>query len=340
MRIATYNVEWFNTLFDDAGHLINDDSWSSRWNVTKAQQTKALGAVFQAMDLDAVMIIEAPDSSRRRDGEAALETFAKVFELRARKAVIGFDNDTQQEIAFLYDPDVMTAKHAPLGDPVGKKGSRDAPRFDGAFRLDLDIDAAPDIITWSKPPLEIEAITKAGQTLHLIGVHAKSKAPHGADNAAEATRISIENRRKQLAQCIWLRQRVDGHLERREDLIVMGDFNDGPGLDEYEKLFGRSGVEIVLGEGDALRLFDPHARIALGRRIGAMPSTSRFKRRDGPYLNALLDYIMVSANLRDLGPDWQIWHPFDHPACYENVPLREALLLASDHFPVVIDLPL
>jgi len=340
MRIATYNVEWFNTLFDDLGQLIKDDSWSGRWNVTKAQQTEALGGVFQAMDLDAVMIVEAPDSSRRRNGELALEAFAKAFDLRARKAIVGFENNTQQEIAFLYDPDLMDAKHVPLGDPVGKKGSRDAPRFDGAFRLDLDIDATPDIITWSKPPLEVAVTTKTGHLLHLIGVHAKSKAPHGADNAAEATRISIENRRKQLAQCIWLRQRVDGHLERGEDLIVMGDFNDGPGLDEYEKLFGRSGVEIVLGEGEALRLFDPHARIALGRRIGAMPSTSRFKHRGGPYLNALLDYIMVSSNLRDLGPHWQIWHPFDHPECYENVPLREALLLASDHFPVVLDLPI
>lgn len=234
----------------------------------------------------------------------------------------------------------MSAKHLPLGDPVGKKGSHDAPRFDGAFRLDLDIDATPDIIKWSKPPLEVEVTTATGQVLHLIGVHAKSKAPHGAQNDAEATRISIENRRKQLAQCIWLRQRVDGHLERQDDLIVLGDFNDGPGLDEYEKLFGRSGIEIVLGEGEALRLFDPHAQIALGRRMGARPSTSRFKRRDGPYLQALLDYVMVSPRLRDLGPDWQIWHPFDHPECYENVPLREALLAASDHFPVVIDLPI
>ena len=340
MKLATYNVEWFNTLFDDAGRLINDGTWSSRWSVTKAQQTAALGTVFQTMDLDAVMIVEAPDTSRHRDGTVALETFAKTFNLRARKAIIGFDNETQQEIAFLYDPDLMDAKHAPLGDPVGKKGSRDAPRFDGAFKLDLDIDATPDVITWSKPPLEVAVTTKTGQVLHLIGVHAKSKAPHGADSDAEATRISIENRRKQLAQCIWLRQRVDGHLQRGEDLIVMGDFNDGPGLDEYENLFGRSSVEIVLGEDEALRLFDPHARIALGRRMGAMPTTSRFKRRDEPYLNALLDYIMVSPILRDLGPHWQIWHPFDNPECYENIPLREALLLASDHFPVVIDLPL
>lgn len=340
MRLGTYNVEWFNTLFDDAGKLIDDDGWSGRWNITKAQQTKALGAVFQAMDLDGIMIIEAPDSSKHRDAVTALETFAKRFKLRARRAIIGFENDTQQEIAFLYDPDVMSAEHAPKGDPTGKKGSRDAPRFDGKFRLDLDVDATPDVITWSKPPLEVAVTTTSGISLNLIGVHAKSKAPHGANNAAEATRISIENRRKQLAQCIWLRQRVDAHLARGDDLLVLGDFNDGPGLDEYEKLFGRSGIEIVLGEGDAMRMFEPHARIALGQRIGVMPSTSRFKRRDGPYLQALLDYIMVSPRLRDLGPRWDIWHPFDTPHCYDNLELREALLAASDHFPVVIDLPL
>ena len=54
LRLATYNVEWFNTLFDDDGQLINDDSWSGRWNVTKAQQTAALGTVFQALDADGV----------------------------------------------------------------------------------------------------------------------------------------------------------------------------------------------------------------------------------------------------------------------------------------------
>ncbi|WP_370635030.1 hypothetical protein [Cognatishimia sp. MH4019] len=43
MRIATYNVEWFNSLFDDTGALIGGMTWSSRRDVTKAQQTQALG---------------------------------------------------------------------------------------------------------------------------------------------------------------------------------------------------------------------------------------------------------------------------------------------------------
>ncbi|MEJ6397683.1 endonuclease/exonuclease/phosphatase family protein [Yoonia sp. 208BN28-4] len=334
MRLATYNVEWFNTLFNDDGSLRDDDGWSGRWDVTRAQQIAALGTVFQAMDADAIMIIEAPDTSRHRSGVRALDTFAERFGLRARNPLIGFPNETQQEIALLYDPDKMTARHDPLGE-IDQSSA--APRFDMELRMDIDVDARPDIIRWSKPPLEV-ALDVGGKPLRLIGVHAKSKAPHGARDDAEASRISIQNRRKQLAQCIWLRQRVNQHLEAGEDLIVAGDFNDGPGLDEYEKLFGRSGVEIVLGEGDATPLFDPHAQMALSRRMGAIVSTARFKQRGGPYLQALLDYVMVSPRLRAQNPAWQIWHPFDHPACYENKPLRDALLLASDHFPVTLDL--
>ena len=49
MRIATYNVEWFNSLFDRHDRLIDDGSWSGRWDVTKAEQTAGLGVVFAAM---------------------------------------------------------------------------------------------------------------------------------------------------------------------------------------------------------------------------------------------------------------------------------------------------
>ena len=332
MRIATYNVEWFNTLFDDAGELLYNNSWSSRWNVTKAMQIDALARVFQAMDADAIMIIEAPDTSPSRNARRALATFARSFGLRAKEVLTGFANDTQQEIALLYDPFVVQAHHDP-------QATLDVPRFDTSFQMDVDTDAKPEAIVWSKPPLEV-ALTTAAGPVRLIGVHAKSKAPHGAASPQEATRISIENRRKQLAQCVWLRERVSQHLDAGEDLIVLGDFNDGPGLDEYEKLFGRSGVEIVLGEGSQISLFDPHAKLALSRKLGAMPTTARFKRKGEPFMEVLLDYVMVSPGLRERSPKWQIWHPFDHPDCYADPELRQALLDASDHFPVILDIDL
>ncbi|HCQ65338.1 MAG TPA: endonuclease [Rhodobacteraceae bacterium] len=342
-RIATYNVEWFNALFDDDGSLLEDNEWSSRQDVKRRQQLAALGIVFTALDADAVIVIEAPDDNRKRSTVRALESFAQTYGLRARKALLGFRNDTQQEIALLYNPDVFAAVHDPLGEETGKKGARDAPRFDGVFRFDVDIDASPELITFSKPPLEA-ALTflETGAWLRLVGVHVKSKAPIGARNPDEVMRLSIQNRQKQLAQCVWLRQRVDQYLAMGVPLIVLGDFNDGPGLDEYEKLFGRSGVEIVLGEDGREELFDPHARMALGRRVGAMPATARFYlHHEKRYIQALVDYVMISPDLRANGsPRWRIWHPFDDPACYNTPELREALLTASDHFPVSIDLDL
>jgi endonuclease/exonuclease/phosphatase family metal-dependent hydrolase len=323
MKLATYNVEWFNSLFNDDGQLINDKSWSSRWNVTKAAQTKAISRVFKFMDADAIMIIEAPDSSRNRNGDKALEAFARTYGLRTTAAVSGFTNDTQQEISLLYDPKELNVSHTPHGTDA-------YPAFD---QLHGDI-------VWSKPPLEVTlSPQKKGQPVHLIGVHAKSKAPHGAKTDDQAVKFSIENRRKQLAQCTWLRGRVDELLTADIPLIVMGDFNDGPGLDQYEKHFGKSGVEIVLGDDTQTQLFDPHAHMALTTRIGTAPSTSRFLIRDERrYLNALLDYIMVSPDLNAQNPEWRILHPFDDPDCWANKKLRDALLTASDHFPVTITL--
>lgn len=330
MRIATYNVEWFSNLFDDNGNLLDDNGWSGRHKVRRHEQIEALAIVFTALDADAVMIIEAPDSHRRRDGASALETFAETVGLRARKAVMGFVNDTQQEIAFLYDPAAMKVRHDPVGEP----------RFDNDYRIDLDVDAAPERVRWSKPPLELAVETASGNALRIIGVHAKSKAPHGARSPEQIMRLAIENRRKQLAQCIWLRERVEDHLDAGDSLIVLGDFNDGPGLDEYEKLFGRSGVEIVLGSAEEGQLYDPHAEAVISRPVGGvMPASARFWIADrNRWMQTLLDYVMVSPDLRDKARDWRIWHPFEDPICYRTPELREALLTASDHFPVSVEL--
>ncbi|WP_120503690.1 endonuclease/exonuclease/phosphatase family protein [Sulfitobacter mediterraneus] len=338
MRIATYNIEWFSSLFDDEDQLFGDVGWSARYNVTRAQQTQALGRVFQALDADAVMIIEAPDQSKNRSTIKALTGFATHFGLRARDAVIGFPNDTQQEIALLFDPDVMKVRHDPQGVASGPEGAKGAPRFDGALRIDLDIDATEDRVVFSKPPLELAIETAGGFAFRMIGAHLKSKAPHGASNPAEVMSFAIANRRKQLAQAIWLRGRIEDHLRDAVPLVVLGDLNDGPGLDEFEHLFGRSSVEIVMGDDGPDALFDPHARQALSRRLGAMPTTSRFWiRPEKRFLQALLDYIMVTPHFRQRGAAWRIWHPLDDPDCWHTPELRDALVTASDHFPVTLE---
>jgi len=342
LRLATYNIEWFNALFDDRGRILEDGELSARYKTSRRDQLGAIAIVLTALNADGILIVEAPDQGSRRSTVRALENFARHFGLRTRKALHGFTSETEQEIAFLYDPARLSASHIPLGEPAPAHGADGAPRFDTTLRADLDLDGVAEQIRFSKPPLEL-ALTIRGQRLHLIGVHAKSKAPHGQISPAQFTRISIENRRKQLAECQWLRRRIDTQLEAGDSMIVLGDFNDGPGLDEYEKLFGHSGVEIAMGLDEApdRRLFDPHACMALARRTGFSPTTARFwlapQRR---YFEALLDFIMVSPDLAARRPDWRIWHPYNDPAVMAVPELRDALLTASDHFPVTIDLPL
>ena len=340
LRLATYNVEWMNALFDNAGRLLLDREPSARYKVTRAEQLEALAMVFTALDSDGVMIIEAPDTSHKRSTVTALQNFARHFGLRTRKALIGFASHTEQEIAFLYDPDRLTAAHDPRGPPAPARGATGAPRFDTGLRYDFNDDGEDELITVSKPPLEL-AVQADGRHLRLIGVHAKSKAPHGRVSPEEFRRISIENRRKQLAECHWLRLRTEEHLAAGESLMVMGDFNDGPGIDQYERSFGKSGVEVVLGatKPAALRMTDPHARMVLTQAIGLHPTTARFWLAPRKvYFEALLDFIMVSPDLAATSPTWRIWHPFNDPKIVQVPELRDAILTASDHFPVTLDL--
>jgi exonuclease III len=58
------------------------------------------------------------------------------------------------------------------------------------------------------------------------------------------------------------------------------------------------------------------------------------------FYEALIDFIMVSPDLAKNAPKWRIWHPIRDVEIAQNIPLAQALLTASDHFPVTIDLPL
>ena len=332
MRIATYNIEWFDALFDRNANPLIDQKWSSRYNVTRADQWHAVGQVMRAIDADCILVVEAPNHKTGRSTVDMLERFADEFGLRAAQAALGFTNDTQQELAFLFDLHRCSIRHVPMSAP-------DFPRFDGTYAIDLDVDAVTDPIRFSEPPFEAELVCHNGRRITLIGAHLKSKAPHGAKSKDEAMLISIANRRKQLAQALWIRGRVDQVLDEGAEVIVLGDLNDGPGLDVYEELFARSSVEIIMGQSQepAKQLFDPHA-MQMIEKTGANPFSARFYHaRDGVPLDALLDYILVGPSFGKQANNWRIWNPHSDPKLRANSSLQQALITASDHFPITFD---
>ena len=325
LRIASYNVEWFAGLFGPEDVLLRDDSWSRRRDVTKAQQAQAIADVIRRVDPDILMIVEGPDHGSENSTTRALETFAKTFGLRQSQALHGFPNGTRQELALMFDPARVTMRHMPIGEPFEPRQGdapielKDlnaddyAPRFDSLLPLDIDDDNRIDLHRFSKPPLEAE-VKVGAQKLRFIGVHAKSKAPHGARSEAEAVQMHIANRRKQLAQCEWIRRRVEYHLDRNDPVVVLGDFNDGPGIDQYERLFGRSGVELVMGPAGnpARQLRNPFVSERIRPGFGPRPASARFfLHQEKRWLNALIDFVMISPDLEQAASDWRIWHPFD-----------------------------
>lgn len=363
LRLATYNVEWFTHLFDRHDRLKYDDKWSARYNVTRAQQADAVAAVLSAVDADLFLITEAPNDGvkSKRSTVQALEHFASVYRLRQRKALIGFPSPTYQEIALLYDPERLEARHDPIGEPLTAEAAAEvepfhrsdehawgqvfpgAPRFDGVFPWDVDgAGGEPgerELNLFSKPPLEAAVRDRVfGWDFRLIGAHLKSKNPrfNGPEktiSAEELESAALDTRRKHLGQSVWLRARVAEHLAAGENLVVLGDFNDGPGLDAYEAELGHSGLDLIYGAEAP-----PEDQLAMpGER---MHPTTRFWRRDiEAYDEAAIDFVLLSRELAArCDPAWTVWHPDAEPRVAGNPALRQAIETASDHYPVSVDL--
>ncbi|MEM1164074.1 MAG: endonuclease/exonuclease/phosphatase family protein, partial [Pseudomonadota bacterium] len=289
LRIATWNICWFASLFDDQDRLVADDGSSGLYGVTRRRQAEAIARVMARIDADLLAIIEAPNTGKIQSTTRALTRFANAADLRQTGALTGFPSETEQEIALLFDPARIAARHVPVGVPLGEEAAAranpdPAPRFDSVYPLDLDGDGEIDLHRFSKPPLEAEVRIDGHEIpVRLIAVHAKSKAPHGAQSERDAARISLLNRRKQLAQCAWLRARLDQHLTDGDHVIALGDFNDGPGLDKYERVFGRSGIEIVAAPDSPASMQMRTPFLVPPRPSRGRPATARFfsRQKDG-----------------------------------------------------------
>lgn len=330
MRIMSYNIEWFDECFEDDNSL--------KTTPEAASKLDAVAAVLTAIDPDLIGVTEGPNTTTttgERDTVEALKNFATAKGLRQADAMIGFPSAGRQEIAAMFDPNVCSLEH----DPGGKTGHRTNPPFNEAFQADSDADGIKELYKHYRPPLEAK-VSRAdgGEDFWVLVAHAKSKGIFSAMDRVHFERASDRNRRKLFAECSSIRLRVDEWLNDGRSVVVMGDINDGPGFDYYESRFGRSAVELILGDTFDL---DGMMRYPIGRpkfgRYGWEPSTARFTDNyTGDKVNALIDHIIVSAGITPAdGYGALVWNPFQLDAAK---PHKQVLLDASDHFPVTYDI--
>jgi len=336
LNIATYNVEWMVNLFTNQGEPKTDGEGGDR--------SKLLAEVVKIMAPDILGIVEGPDTtvSGSKLASEQLEAWAELHGLDSHyKGVHGFSSGGRQELCALYRSDKVTVAHKPVLDQ--KKDP-----FNESFLVDTNDSLIKEQYKHYRPPMELSVQPAAGgdELARIIVAHAKSKGIFDNVDLARYEQISARNRKKLYAECMSIRNRVDQWFKNKPEskIIVMGDINDGFGMDYYEQKFSRSAVEILLGDiwqpERILKHVLPKPKLG---KYGWTPSTSRFRDKlTEDNFNVLIDHILVSQNIEVL--DATVWNPYldqkDDVKNNEINSIKYALKNASDHFPVSINVML
>lgn len=331
LTVCTYNIENFNKCFTETNDLDEDTSLEYEIDgdtVDTGDKLDAVATILRAIDADLVGLVEAPATvtDARQSTVAALERFSDAYDIPQTAASMGYQAPGTQELAVVFNESTIESV-----DHISRDGTDSAtPPFDGEFITDTDRDGIEEIHDFYRPPFEAEvSLADSGQTFRLILGHVKSKSTYGIADRLYREREALANRRKIFAQCMWIRNRVE-ELIQEHSVVVMGDFNDGPGFDQYERRFGRTGIEIVIGD-----LFQPGKilRSAYGRPTwdgeGWDPYTARFY-NDWGVDEVPIDYVLATEDLTT--GRGQVWNTDEHPD------LSTSLEIASDHFPVSMEL--
>ncbi|MHA7128379.1 endonuclease/exonuclease/phosphatase family protein [Algoriphagus namhaensis] len=326
LKIAVFNVKWMRDLFTSDGEP----------NQTGKDHERSLqlAKIFRAMQPDFIGIVEGPNTlvNLSKTASGQLEAWLQVYVPESPlKGIHGFPSPGQQELCALYDPTKMKVLFTPE--------TRAGKRFDEPFLMDTTNRLIKEQYKHYRPPLELTILgTDDTFISRVIIAHTKSKGIFDMVDYARFEQISSRDRLKLFAECMSIRDRCDEYLEKGQEVIVMGDINDGFELDFYENRFSKSAVEILLGDTwkpeFILKSVLPKPRL---NSYGWTPNSSRYRDRiTGDQVNVLIDHILVSQGL--LAKNGKVWNPYLEKEDPVISGLKNELMDASDHFPVVCEI--
>lgn len=333
LKVAVYNVEWMSRLFDSSGIPITTGAGAAR--------AAQLGKVVAKMSPDILGIVEGPDTtvSGSKSASRQLEKWAASQGLHPRyKGVHGFPSKGRQELCVLYRSDKVKIAFKPE-----RRKSKNP--FEDQFLVDTSDTLIKEAYKHYRAPLELQVLSLTSppkEVARIIVAHTKSKGIFESVDIARFEQLSERNRKKLYAECLSIRERCDQWLtdEPKRNIVVMGDINDGAGMDYYERRFSRSAVELLMGdpwEPDIqLKHILPKPKID---SKGWVPYSSDFRDTLTEFrVNVLIDHILVSRSVKVI--DATVWNPHlkanSADAGIQSV--KKELDDASDHYPVMATL--
>ncbi|WP_299215463.1 endonuclease/exonuclease/phosphatase family protein [uncultured Aquimarina sp.] len=326
LRMAVYNVNWMRKLFHTDGTPITTGDAGKR--------SQQLATIINTINPDFIGITEGPDTlvNGSKTASIQLENWASHYGLNNNfKGIHGYPSSGQQELCALYDSSKIQVVFSPSKDPKNQ--------FNEPFLVDTTNKLIKEQYKHYRPPLEITISTISDDHFaKIIIAHTKSKGIFAPVDYAKFEQISERDRMRLYAECMSIRKKCNDYIEEGHNVIVMGDINDGIGMDFYENRFNKSAVEILLGD-----VWEPEMILTSvlpkpkWTSNGWKPSSSRYRDRiTEDYINVLIDHILISKNLKPRKA--KVWNPYAEKEDNIIQSISKDLKAASDHFPVVAEI--
>jgi len=338
MRIVNWNIEWMNNWFVGNGLV---DWRNSRTGIASvAALAQRVANAILALDPDLVTIQEGPSDFREMElfvnGYLTNEGGDPLYQIFG-----GLDGGAQKIYALVKQDGALTDVQL-AGDALTHG------LFD-EWLSDVDGDTVLEPYDFTRDPLVVDArVVATDEMVRVVSLHTKSKYVNqgrslwtNPDRRHEFVVAALINRRRISSEAMRIRRYLsDLYVSDPQRLVVVtGDFNDGPGMDYFERSYLTHGVaDIIVGSVYRSERQYRHPLIDL------VPEEDRFTARFDDYVDEvndrplLLDHVLVSPALADRVTAARVAHA--EWSAQEDVsrPIGDRDRHPSDHRPVVVEI--
>ena len=338
MQLMDWNIEWMNNWFLGNGQVAWRQSHSGITNV--ADLAQRVVNVITAIDPDVLTLQEGPSDPREMDlfindflsdsnGQPLFDPFG------------GIDGGAQK----IY----TLVKRGGAFQNARLASNNVTDRLFDEWMADIDGDAHLEPYSYTRDPLVVDGeLSGTGETIRILTLHTKSKFVNrqramwnDPNRRQEFIIAALKNRRRISTEAMHTREYLDilCNMNPTALLVVTGDFNDGPGIDYFEKNYLTHGVaDILIGSIYRPDLQFEHVL------IGSVPAGELYTARFDDFIDEiddrplLLDHVLISPTLRNRYANARVAHA-EYDAQEDTTrPANDRDRRPSDHRPIVVEI--
>lgn len=224
--MATEKIACWNIYF--SWQLVSRSGSAFRFPTKQRKRADNVGAIINAMDAGILGIVECMSPH-------ALKFFRDQKLPQYGGLVLNGDGE-KYNIGLLYKDDLFSVAKQRIST--------------SRWKAKIGNDRSPRFYKFTRPPLVVNVTHKPTRRSLLVSVlHTKSKRPSDKLTKQQQEREAVQNRKRIVAEGMRLRELLFQKAKALgvDRFLVMGDINDGPDFDRYEKQIFRSGIESLLG---------------------------------------------------------------------------------------------